>query len=274
MRNMCSSDGYAVVVDSVGNKMVTLMDGVQCLAGASTSSYTVQWSGVDGSNYLVTNPGKYSFVVTAVDRSGNTSSLKRSFSMLFKDGIIEAPPVASHLGDIVPKLTMDQAFIDSSGKTRYIGMPDYLLKATVSGKILPDSERTLKYHWNLSGTQIPAIYEASRFSLGIRRQRTVFPVTMVTVVMAEGHHFVSVTDLKHPCDKESPNTYYQVSVSSRNFGAGLGYDYAIDPNIDDTIEIKNTGMPVIGYDHDGTVAHPFKVYVMLFPSYSISEIQQ
>lgn len=175
----------AFVKNANGDTVKTLLKGEPYVAGSSLDAYAVNWDGSTDNGFVVTKTGWYTIEIVAIDDEGNRFTKTYPFELKYAGSILPAP--ADDEDGLAPVLQMGEAYMDSMGNLRYVGRADYILKADVKARVLPDSERVFKYRWEIdsdSSYQTPAMYEADRFSLGIRRQRKSFEAAVVTAISA------------------------------------------------------------------------------------------
>ena len=197
-------------------------------AGASNMANMVSWDGREAG----TNFGKYMFRLTAYsDVAGTTAldTLEYEFDVKSRENLREDTTVVSSSMGYPSVLTIDEAHLDSFGDLRYVGSIDYLMKAHASMNYLPKENRTFRYKWepwtNNNGVaiQAPAFYKRYRYSVGIRRHRDRFPVTVAVLLVAEG---VNIKDEEKDW-KECLTEHLELSCSVCRF-KGLGYPYKIE----------------------------------------------
>ena len=162
-------------------------------AGASNKANVVSWDGREAG----TNFGKYMFRIMAYGDAAGTialDTLEYEFYVKNRENFREADsvPDPSEPEDYPAVLVMDEAHLDSFGDLRYVGSIDYLMKAHASMNYLPEENRTFRYKWepwtnnNGIARQAPAFYKKYRYSVGIRRHRDRFPVTVAVLLVTEG----------------------------------------------------------------------------------------
>lgn len=197
----------AVVKDPDGKVIKVLMNNEPCVAGSKKNAYSISWDGVSEVGFASIKPGQYTFEINAVDGNGNKAQPKiYPFKVVYAGHLIAAAESENN-SDNGAVLVMDEAKPDDNGDLRYVGKPDYLLTADAEAQVLSEDKRELSYYWDWKGTQNPAFYRANRFSLGIRRQRMSFPVTLVTM-MDTRQYYISYKhnyELRNRCQKHVIN---------------------------------------------------------------------
>lgn len=167
-----------------GETVKKLLTDQRLLAGTSKTAYSVSWDGTSENGFAATTEGKYTLKISA-ERDGSVKTLSHDFDLILANRLIPAP-TESAAGEYPASLTIDEAFTDEMGNLRYVGNPDYLLEADVSAVTLPQTQRTVEYRWDASGTQHPIYFEKNRYSLGIHRHRKKFPVVIGVLIASRG----------------------------------------------------------------------------------------
>ncbi|MDR3000697.1 MAG: LamG domain-containing protein [Fibromonadaceae bacterium] len=253
----------AVVKNSKGVIVKTLMNEVPVLAGSQRNSQSVQWDGTSDIGFAITDPDNYEIVVTAKDFSGNIDTRTYPFVMKFAGGLLPAPAEEPGATGIFASLSMDEAFADSLGYLRFIGKPDYLMKADITARTLPKNQRMFSYQWDLTGTQQPAFYRANRFSLGVRRARDRFPVTVVILMATQGRNF------DFWCNPNALRVAYRMQVKKVYFSKTQDGVYW-DSNLK-----LDSGQDIVAYDSYGSgTRYPIKVAVQVFPEFAYDHIKR
>lgn len=176
----------AEILDSTDKKVYSLLENERIIATSENQWKTLRWNGLK-SDSLVAKVGSYKVHILVQNDSGATViDTLYLFVMNAGDNILEAK--VDSTGRIA-ELKMDEAFLDSNGKYRYVGRPDYKLRTSVTTTVLPENKRTFNYEWDIYGKQSPVVYQKTRPSLGIRRHRDEFWATVVTLVMGETRDF-------------------------------------------------------------------------------------
>jgi len=170
----------AEIIDSDNNNVRTLMKDSLVIATSANQWKTLQWNG-EGDDHFV-HAGLYKMHFLVKNDTGIVVDTCYPFEVSLGANIIAAKPDSS--GRKV-NFKMAEAFLDTNGEYRYVGRPDYILKAKVSGTVLPEEERTIDYTWDVYGLQHPYMYKRTRPALGIRRHRNGFWATVVTLVIGE-----------------------------------------------------------------------------------------
>ncbi|MBO7551388.1 MAG: hypothetical protein J6T62_07685, partial [Fibrobacter sp.] len=242
-------------------------------AGASNMANMVSWDGREAG----TNFGKYMFRLTAYsDAAGTTAldTLEYEFDVKSRENLREDTTVVSSSMGYPSVLTVDEAHLDSFGDLRYVGSIDYLMKAHASMNYLPEENRTFRYKWepwtnnNGIARQAPAFYKKYRYSVGIRRHRDRFPVTVAVLLMAEG---VNIKNREKPtgecifehlqlscsvCEVKSYGHPYKIKVfkadmlENGNGSASFSTDLSLDPD-----------MNIVGHWTDGGAAFSYGLSV-------------
>lgn len=255
-----------VVKDRDGNVVKTFMKDKNCIAGEQKDAYSVSWNGITDGGFAATKSGRYTFEVSAVDDDGNMSVKTYPFVLTYGN-LIPVPENTNGSEGIWPVLSMDEAMLDSNGDLRFIGKPDYILKANVEAKKLPAEERDLEYYWDYSGTQEPSIYRANRFSLGIRRKRESFPVTIVTVISTKGYH---MSFDWYEYTKDADRYYFTVQVQKGLFEKNSeGGSIIID-------KVALQDVPknhLVGFDNHNDSEYPIGLYVKVFSAMDYEDIK-
>lgn len=253
------------VKDDAGNVVSTLMKDSNCIAGEQKDAYSVSWNGITDGGFAATNSGRYTFEVSAVDADGNRSSGSYPFVLTYAGQLLPAPDSLSGTGGVFAALSMDEALPDENGELRYVGKPDYKLTVDARAQKLPEEERELEYYWDYTGTQEPSIYRANRFSLGIRRVRHSFPVTVVTLLKAYGYGLTSVYNRegrRHVYRIKAQQVVFDKKVNEGSYTI-KGFDLGAAED-DDVI---------IGCDADGfNTFNDIEMRVKVFPAFAYDSI--
>jgi hypothetical protein len=269
-------------------------------AGASNMANMVSWDGREAG----TNFGKYMFRLTAYsDAAGTTAldTLEYEFDVKSRENLREDTTVVSSSMGYPAVLTVDEAHLDSFGDLRYVGSIDYLMKAHASMNYLPEENRTFRYKWepwtnnNGIARQAPAFYKKYRYSVGIRRHRDRFPVTVAVLLMAEGinvkHNerglgeciFTVGQNCDDYCTDEGTGYPYKIKVfravmlEHGNGTASFSTDLTLDPDMK-IVGHWNHGEPVSSYGHSvynmGAAVKilPIDVFPMIVTDFGDSEV--
>ena len=258
------------VKDDAGNVVSTLMKDSNCIVGEQKDAYSVSWNGITDGGFAATNSGRYTFEVSAVDADGNRSSGSYPFVLTYAGQLLPAPDSLSGTDGVFAALSMDEALPDENGELRYVGKPDYKLTVDAKAQKLPKEERELEYYWDYTGTQEPSIYRANRFSLGIRRARHSFPVTVVTMISTKGYHM----NWEGPFDgyeSEDDRYYFTVNVERIVFDVNVDNGSVIFPKIALNNVPKNH---LVGYDHHGDKEYDIGLFVKVYSADAYSVIRQ
>ena len=223
------SNVTVTVVDSNDHVVKLLMNNHPQVAGVKKNAISVSWDGVKDDQFASTGAGRYKFVVTATDADGHVAKREYPFDVVLAGHLIR-------VADDAATLTMDEAELDGDGY-RFVAKADYLLKADLHAQTLDEDARKLVYYWDWEGDQYPAFYRANRFSLGIRRQRRSFPVTLVTMMDSWSYYMDWSYDPANECQK------YKIKVDTVTFNYAKGGEYVYD-----RYEIDAGSDHIIGYD--------------------------
>lgn len=224
----------AKILDSLQKEVYTLLDRDTVLATAANQWKTLRWNGMKDDNFV--RAGSYKIHLLVENEKGIIIDTLYPFEVSLGANIKEAR--VDSVGRIA-ELKMDEAVVDSNGDFRYVGKPDYLLRANISATVLPENERIFDYEWDAYGTQYPLMYKKTRPSLGIRRHRDEFWATVVTLVMGEtkdyNGHFKEVTynvwDVgESVCDEVTENNeyHYKIQVQQVPFRNGENVEVSVD----------------------------------------------
>ncbi|WP_109587313.1 hypothetical protein [Hallerella porci] len=267
---------WAEILDSTRNVVHTLLDSALILATATDQWQTLRWNGVRDDSFV--QAGSYSVhILVKNDTGAVVIDTLYPFEMKHGENIREA---AKDSSGRTAELTMLEAALDSSGNYRYVGKPDYLLRTNVTATTLPKERRTFNYEWDVYGTQYPIEYMKTRPSLGIRRHRDEFWVTVVTMVMSESKKY-QITDgpwnKNHCVQQDDVKKYmgywYKLSVEKVRFLKGEKYK-EIPVDLNDTNGNKTM---VYGYTHNSHDSDPNDtlhnlVAIKVFPASSYEYI--
>lgn len=261
------------VKDEAGNVVRTLMKDKDCIAGEQKDAYSVSWDGVTDGGFAATNSGRYTFEVSAIDAEGNTSSKTYPFDLTYAGQLLPAPDSLSDTNGVIAALSMDEAMLDENGELRFVGKPDYKLTVDASAKKLPEEERSLEYYWDYTGYQEPSIYRANRFSLGIRRARHSFPVTVVTMISTYGYHmnfecrgFMCYKSGYYP---EKSRYYFTVSVQRMTFDKLKNGGASVI----NSVKLNGVGKNnLVGFDENGNKEYDIGLFVKVFSAADYEDI--
>lgn len=247
-----------VVKDPSGKVVKTIMNNEPCVAGSKKNAYSVSWNGVSDDQFASISAGSYVFEVVAVDRDGYKVTKKYPFEVVYA-GLLIAAPDSEDAKDAAAILMMDEAKLDENNELRFVGKPDYLLTADASARVLPSEKREISYYWDWKGKQYPAFYRANRFSLGIRRQRKSFPVTVVTLLSSYGY------EMTRDC---LVCTY---SAKKYRFAFSIQVDqveFDIEKNngkfVIEDIDLEDDKDVILGYDSHNHAHYDVMVYSKVF----------
>ncbi len=241
-----------------------------CVAANQPDLQKVSWNGINTQGHAVTAPGPYRIKVTAKDPDtrAHLDSISYPFDLKYAGltNVAELPADSAASPYHFADLMMEEAKKEGDGIWRFTGVPDYLLKTTATAQYLPPGERDFIYRWGVGegAVQYPAFYQANRFSLGIRRKRKKFPVTVVTMIATFG---LRVNDMTYDCEETDRRTMFKVSVHSLEFDLDQG-------GIIDLNAILNAGgSSILAYNTNGSnKSYPIMVGVKVFPASSDSII--
>lgn len=247
-----------VVKDPSGKVVKTIMNNEPCVAGSKKNAYSVSWNGVSDDQFASISAGSYVFEVVAVDRDGYKVTKKYPFEVVYAGHLIAAPD-SEDAKDAAAILMMDEAKLDTNKELRFVGKPDYLLTADASARVLSSEKREVSYYWDWKGVQYPAFYRANRFSLGIRRQRKSFPVTVVTLLSSYGY------EMTRDC---WVCTY---SAKKHRFAFSIQVDqveFDIEKNngkfVIEDIDLEDDEDVILGYDSHNHAHYDVMVYSKVF----------
>lgn len=250
-----------VVKDPSGKVVKTIMNNEPCVAGSKNNAYSVSWNGVSDDQFASISAGTYVFEVVAVDRDGYKVTKKYPFEVVYAGHLIAAPD-SEDAKDAAAILMMDEAKLDENNELRFVGKPDYLLTADASARVLPSEKREISYYWDWKGKQYPAFYRANRFSLGIRRQRKSFSVTLVSMMNTMQYYLNYTTGW----DPEKFRMRHRIRVDSVRFDLDDGGVFEI-PRF-----VLNAGKNhIIGYDFRG-YDYPINFEAKVFPINQYNDI--
>jgi len=191
------------VVDSKDQVVMTFDQNKFTPSGPSNDANDVSWNGVKPDS-LPADLGEYTFRVIAYSDSAGVNAvdtLEYGFSLDTRENFVEADDSVTiggsgsgAAGQNYPAVfTMDEAHRDSLGYLRYEGSLDYLMRSHAEVRHLPEEERIVYYKWEpwnaVNGSfaiQEYAFYQKYRYSVGIRRHRDKFPVTIAVLLLSEG----------------------------------------------------------------------------------------
>lgn len=146
-------------------------------ANVSDSAYQVRWDGkIKGTS--VAEEGLYTLKITAYPANATDTavSAEATFHVKHAETMRDLTPTyPKNLHNTVPAIYVSEANPDTGnpGMYRYEPTADYLVKASISGRKLPDSSLVdgIPLKGEISGTQQVLKYEPKRFSLAIKRHR-------------------------------------------------------------------------------------------------------
>ncbi len=270
----------AKVLDSQGDTIATILDAVRQYAGSSDSAYFVSWNGFDANRFAVDSVGLFKMHLVAAScekKDSVLSALDYYFNVKFENLVMEAAEDSLAQQFSFPMVfSMDEAKLDTTDgieNWRFIGKPDYVLKAQTAAKYLPKNRRTFEYYWDWKDekehVQYPAMYLKNRYSMGIWRQRDEFPMT-VAVLLTTTAYDVSGTYFGTSCDVGSEHIAYRIFVKRMNlkkweenaFDVLLNSNY----NIAGYDKIKGSGKKTRDYKY------PIALEIKVFPGDLFEEI--
>lgn len=168
----------ACIMDATGDCIAVLQDTTETMrANVSDSAYQVRWDGkIKGTS--VAEEGLYTLKITAYPANATDTavSAEAAFHVKHAETMRDLTPTyPKNLHNTVPAIYVSEANPDTGnpGMYRYEPMADYLVKASISGRKLPDSSLVdgIPLKGEISGTQQVLKYEPKRFSLAIKRHR-------------------------------------------------------------------------------------------------------
>ena len=285
------------VVDSKGQVVMSFKQDTLIPSGPSNDANKISWNGV-GADNTVASLGNYIFRVIACSDSpcvNAVDTLKYPFSLDTRENFVEDSTgiggtggSGTAAGQYPSVLTMDEAHRDSLGYLRYVGSIDYLMRAHAEVRHLPEEERTVYYKWkpwsdvrqDTIASQKYAIYEKYRYSVGIRRHRDKFPVTIAVLLLSEGFDastgecneiercvegiFLGMTCvggmflLEEECDCDASNNKhpYKIQIFKRD----------ISENGMVNLSMTLKGMDVVGYNANGSKRYPIIMGIKVMPA--------
>ena len=286
------------VVDSNGQVVMSFKQNKFTPSGPSNDANKVSWNGV-GADNTVASLGNYTFRVIAYSDSVGTNAvdtLEYGFSLDTRENFVEADDSVTiggtgsgAAGQYYPSvLTMDEAHRDSLGYLRYVGSIDYLMRSHAEVRHLPEEERTVYYKWEPwsagSGSfaiQEYAFYQKYRYSVGIRRHREKFPVTIAVLLLSEGFnasgkcHALAgcftmgvltggpgclegalIGDQICNCDASNNKHPYKIQIFKRD----------ISENGMVNLSMTLKGMDVVGYNANGSKRYPIIMGIKVMPA--------
>ncbi len=273
----------AYVLNDSLEKIKTLIRDEDYVAGKSLDSYSLSWDGTTDNGFVATTAGKYFINVIAIDEDGHKDSLLYPFNLQYAGSLLPAPIKLTSTLEYPAELIMEEAYTDASGNLRYVGRADYELDAKVSAMYLPDSEKVFRYTWDFdtSSYQTPAVYEADRFSIGIRRKREAFEVAVVTLVATTGYDIYPLVevgnaifglltgDLKkaveNSCDEYNKSYVYTMRLSKMKFHETMGAERLNASLMDQNFDIVAK---------DNKAKYPIHFAVKVFPITDYEKIRQ
>ena len=240
-----------VVKDPSGKVVKTIMNNEPCVAGSKKNAYSVSWNGVSDDQFASISAGTYVFEVVAVDRDGYKVTKKYPFEVVYAGHLIAAPD-SEDAKDAAAILMMDEAKLDENNELRFVGKPDYLLNADASARVLSSEKRKISYYWDWKGVQYPAFYRANRFSLGIRRQRKSFPVTVVTLFSTYGYKM----EWDWGYSPKKKRFAFNIRVDQIDFDLSNGGSFTIDE-----INLPQSDNVILGYDSESKHHYHYDIMV-------------
>ena len=252
------------VVDSKDQVVMSFKQDTLIPSGPSNDANKISWNGV-GADNTVASLGNYIFRVIACSDSpcvNAVDTLKYPFSLDTRENFVEDSTgiggtggSGTAAGQYPSVLTMDEAHPDSLGYLRYEGSIDYLMRSHAEVRHLPEEERTMYYKWkpwsdvrqDTIASQKYAIYEKYRYSVGIRRHRDKFPVT-IAVLLATQAVEVSTAGpfIHHTCSSRGQNFPYRIVYFKADIeeGKDLNLDVTLGPKFDIVGYNAENGKPI------------------------------
>lgn len=257
----------AQVLDSQNNVIKTLMEHEYRIAGSDSKAYYVSWNGISENNFAITDVGRYKIRLLAADSMGKVQdTFDYEFDLKYAGSLVEAPRERTSTDEFPAELTIDEVEKDTNGDFRFVGKPDYLLRAHLSAKKMPEEDTVFRYRWDIENgaVQYPTIYEKNRYSLGIRRHRNRFKVTVAALVASYGINWSCTMGYGSVDDNVYP---YRIIVDTLEFveeGDNKPMDLELDP-----------GLTLVAYDTypDPNEDYPIMLGVKIFPKSAFESIR-
>ena len=287
------------VVDSKDQVVMSFKQDTLIPSGPSNDANKISWNGV-GADNTVASLGNYTFRIIACSDSpcvNAVDTLEYDFSLDTRENFVEDSTgiggtggSGTAAGQYPSELTMDEAHPDSLGYLRYVGSIDYLMRAHAEVRHLPEDERTVYYKWkpwsdvrqDTIASQKYAIYEKYRYSVGIRRHRDKFPVTIAVLLLSEGFDastghcrmveggaLGALSGLPGgeavgaiagneicDCDASSNKHPYKIQIFKRD----------ISENGMVNLSMTLKGMDVVGYNANGSKHYPIIMGIKVMPA--------
>lgn len=258
---------YAFVKNQLGDTIKTLVNGAEYVAGSSRNAYSVHWDGTSENGFASIEKGVYTIDIEAIDGDGNTSKISYPFKLEYAGSLLPVSDSKTTDSILAPSLRMKEAKIDENGFLRYIGLADYELVSGIESSVLPDSEKVFEYSWIVDpekSYQTPAFYEANRFSLGIRRQRPEFDVTVAALLMTRGYNIGDWPNYNVKSDAyQFRIQLYKVHFDIRDGGKYVVSSFALNPNT-----------KIVAYGAYGKSSYSIGLAVKVLPSSSYEKIKK
>lgn len=155
-------------------------------AGPNNAAYTLVWNGMKEKEHPVTNTGTYTLTIRAEEAYPSNAKNVQKDSIVVPFELM----VANNLDIVELKnknsnglwFNISEAVDDTvyTGQKRYEPVADYLIKAEVSGYHLPkEYQKPYELKSKIVGTQNAIGFKPERFSLGIKRQRSILHLVIV-----------------------------------------------------------------------------------------------
>ncbi len=233
-------DAYvsAVVLDSAGEVVGTLLDSAFRRASPRRFVHSVVWNPVDLDGHPV-NPGNYTVQIVAYENGGDYAIEKKIAE--FKVSMKRMVPSEDD------RLLYIAEAEDDNGKNRYVPFADFLVKADLRAKYLPVEKRSgVTLDVDASGTQEIYGFEPKRFSLAIKRHKKVLNLVAIT-------HFYAKLDeingwVTTPC---SENETHDVVDAYDTFFLDFDEDGGKTQSVDFDKTYENRGFNGRGGPDDG-----------------------
>lgn len=263
----------AKVLNSRGDLVRTLTNHEYRIAGSDASAYYVSWDGISENGFAVTDVGRYKIRLVAADSAGNPQdSSDYEFELKYAGNLVEAPHGKSSVNEFPTELLMDEAELEMDGGLRFVGRPDYLLKADVQAKMLPEEDRVFRYRWDIGegSLQYPTIYEKNRFSLGIHRTRDKATVTVAALVASYGYDWKTCSNISNR------RVEYLIRIKKMTLHYPMFHgDYKDEDYLKDTMLVHfDPGVRIIAHDNTANDKdYEIQTDIKVFPESAFESIK-
>lgn len=246
-----STQVSAKVLDARGGLVATLWTSRQLEAGTNPARYSVSWNGIRDNN-TVCDAGTYRIVIVAA----NGNQLEYPVDLRMPTGYVSAPTYNSQNGTGALLKIAEATDLNDDHIWELEPKADYVLKADLTAKWLPPEDRSMNYQWEVKGTQKPFVYDAERFSLGVRRFRSEFPATVMVMIATHGY------DLDRWWEQTGKRTVWKIYAKRVIFKQGTDFsEEMLDPS---------KGTDIVGYDQGSY--YNLAVGVKILPDYAFDDI--